>query len=306
MSFSSRQISTAQAAGRLGLSREHVRRLIQQGELHAIETVNGFMLDADSVEQYAVERQIRQDQRQFRAAVDDFATQARRVGETTGIQSAVAHMRDQMKLHSAFEVPTVVEPQLRWIEQQVAANENLAALIGPEETLRQQWHCYEADARNATEKISATQAGYGASVIRAMDPAPEKFKAAKMGYGAKVVSAMDAASAPQQKEEPQYMAARNEGVARGFVITESREARLEEKVDELSSKVEQLTEVVMQQRANTQAEAPTWQEWARSDRPEDVLAKLDAVRSEVTGGTQMTEDSTDIIRAARDARGMGE
>ncbi|MHB8647055.1 MAG: hypothetical protein ACYDAR_14795, partial [Thermomicrobiales bacterium] len=100
-------------------------------------------------------------------------------------------------------------------------------------------------------------------------------------------------------------AARNEEMARGFVVPESHEARLEEKVDELSRKVEQLAEIVTHRRADTGA-VPTWQAWAGSDRPEDVLAKLDAIREEVTGGKRMRENSTDIIRKSREARGQDE
>lgn len=96
------------------------------------------------------------------------------------------------------------------------------------------------------------------------------------------------------------------GLARGFVVAESHEARLEEKVDELDRKVEQLTALVMQQRADTTAELPTWQQWAGSDRPEDVLAKLVAIREEITGEQQTGENSTDVIREAREARGKGE
>lgn len=82
------------------------------------------------------------------------------------------------------------------------------------------------------------------------------------------------------------------------------EVRLEEKVDALNRKVEQLTEVVMQQRADTTTAIPTWQEWAGSDRPEDVLAKLDAIRAGITGGKQAGENSTDVIREAREAQGQ--
>ena len=74
------------------------------------------------------------------------------------------------------------------------------------------------------------------------------------------------------------------------------------KVSDLNCKVEQLTESDMQQSADTSTDTPTWQEWAGSDRPEDVLAKLDAVREEVTGGKRMPENSTEIIRASREAR----
>ena len=95
-------------------------------------------------------------------------------------------------------------------------------------------------------------------------------------------------------------------LARGFVVTEPREARLEEKVDELGRKVEHLTELVMRQHAETATEMPTWQQWAESDRPEDVLAKLAAIREEITGGKQTGENSTDVIREAREARGRDE
>ncbi len=97
---------------------------------------------------------------------------------------------------------------------------------------------------------------------------------------------------------------RNEEMARGFVVPESRAARLEEKVDELNRTVEQLTELAMQQRADTTTAMPTWQKWAGSDRPENVLAKLDAIRARVTARKQAGENSTDVIRTARQARGQ--
>ena len=103
---------------------------------------------------------------------------------------------------------------------------------------------------------------------------------------------------------PVQTPADNEKMARRFVVPELREGRWEEKLDALSRKVEQLTEVVMQQRADTGAEIPTWQEWAGSDRPEDILAKLAAIRQETSGGKQ-AENSTDVIREAREARGGG-
>jgi excisionase family DNA binding protein len=105
-------ISTSRAAEPLGLSREHLRRLIQRGELRAEERVNGFMLDTTEVERYAFQRQIFKDQQQFRAAVDDLAARARHVDGANSIQRAVAQMRDQMKLPPAFEVPTAVTAQL--------------------------------------------------------------------------------------------------------------------------------------------------------------------------------------------------
>lgn len=283
MSTSSRSLSTSQAADRLSLSREHIRRLIQQGELRAEETVNGFMLDASDVERYAFQRRVLQDQRQFRVAMDDLATRSRRVDEATDIQSAVAHVRDLMKLHSAFEVPAVVAPQVQWIEREVAARKALTALAGPVETLVEQWHRYDEDTRHAMNP-AAVQAGHDTGVASAPDASAEKIIAAFA-------------------KPPTEMTPRPSELARGFVVAESREARLEEKVDELSRKVKQLTELVTQQRADTAPDTPTWQQWARSDRPEDILAKLDAVREEVSGGKQMPENSTDIIRESRHIRG---
>lgn len=372
MPTSPQYLSTSQAAEHLGLSREHVRRLIQRGELHAEETVNGFMLYADKVEQYAIQRRVVQDQRQFRAAVDDLASQARRVDKATGIQSAVAQVRDQMKRHPAFEVPAVVAPQLRWIEQEVAAQKALATLAGSAATVVEQWRRYERDVRRAAEIFSAVPPGNRANGIGTIDVFAEKISAAQGIYSANVVSAMDHAeektaasqgsysaktiSAEERSEEPRRGAVGHQGVygsqsgnrdvsdtgaaantamhkwredhvaalarkddplataslvvpyppemARGFVVAESREARLEEKVDELNRKVEQLTELVIHQRADTRTAMPTWQEWAGSDRPEDVLTKLDAIRAGVMGGKQAGENSTDVIREAREARGQ--
>lgn len=238
MPASPQYVSTSQAAERLAISREHVRRLIQQGELRAEERVNGFTVDVREVERFAAERRLRRDQREFRSAVNDLAAQARRVEGADAIVGAVAALRDEMKRHSVFELPTVVATQLEWMNQRIATNPALAALREPAKAVTEQWH------------------------------------------------RMD-----------------NEGLARGFVVAESREARLEEKVDELDRKVEQLTELVTRQRADATPEMPTWQQWAGSDRPEDVLAKLAAIREEIAGGKQASENSTDIIREAREARG---
>lgn len=454
MSISTRYLSTVQAGERLSISREHVRRLIQRGELRAEETVNGFMLDAFEVDQYAIQRRVLQDQRQFRMAVDDLATQARRVDEATGIQSAVAQMRDQMKLHPAFEVPAAVAPQLQWIEQEVVAQKALAALAGPAETIMEQWRRYDEDARRAMEhvvsSVSASEKMMLAmnedshrameqavgdvfahdKALQAMNRDAQQAKAKVMGTDADAKAQMADAIGPvgleaqvaagydqvmsaesmyqrqgeplrranaispndpllKREEEirairdggaagawlrqqerladllatnvrpedslmatfsnrasqinlgdpgviaaaaalnrerdhmaalarkddplastsfakpPMEVVARPPEMARGFVVPESREARLEEKMDELNHKVEQLTELVMQQHADTTTmDLPAWQEWAGSARPEDVLAKLDAIREEVTGGKQAGENSTDVIRAAREARGQ--
>lgn len=368
-------ISTSRAAERLGLSREHVRRLIQRGELRAEERVSGFMLDTAEVEQYAFQRQVLKDHQQFRAAVDDLAAQGRHVDGAKGVQSAVAQIRDQMKRHSAFEVPAVVAPQMTLIEQEIAAQKALISLTGPVATMAEQWRRYDEHARRVAENITTTQADYGARFVSAMDHAAEKTSAAHMASGAKVIgateesvskaqgqanggisarsemqkgenidkqratagqqdvysgqsggvglsdtgAAMDNAMLKRQedrfvtlmrKDDPlataSLAAPRLPELARGFVVAESREMRLEEKMDELDRKVQQLTELVMQQHADTATEMPTWQQWAESDRPEDVLAKLAAVREAITGGKQIGENSTDVIRAAREARGRGE
>jgi hypothetical protein len=122
----------------------------------------------------------------------------------------------------------------------------------------------------------------------------------------RAISTHDSLTAAVFVKRPIKMAPRQPELARGFVVTESRETRLEEKVDELDRKVEQLTELVMQQHADTTTEMPTWQQWAGSDRPEDVLARLAAVREAITGGKQAGENSSDVIRAAREARGRSE
>lgn len=75
-------------------------------------------------------------------------------------------------------------------------------------------------------------------------------------------------------------------------------------MDELKKK-EQVAEVAMEQRADIDAETPSWQEWVGSDCPEDTLANLDAVREEVTGEKRMVENSTNIIRKSRETRGQG-
>ncbi len=297
-------LSTTQTGERLGLSREHVRRLIQRGELHAEETVNGFILDAFEVDRYAIHRQVLQDQRQFRAAVDDLAAQARRVDEATGIQSAVVQMRDQMKLHPAFEVPAAVAPQLQWIEQEVATQKALASLAGPTETIMEQWRCYDEDVRrvvgHAVSGVSVPQ-----KVVQYMEVNEQKHFANSIAYARRDSEGPQKSDSSTTIESFVSPAVRNEEMAREFVVPETREGRLGEKMDELNRKVEQLTELVMQQHADTTTmELPTWQEWAGSDRPEDVLAKLDAIRVEPTGGRQVGENSTDVIRAAREARGQ--
>lgn len=267
--------STIQAAERLGISREHVRRLILRGELHAKETVNGFMLDANEVEQYAVQRRILQDQRQFRAAVDDLAAKARRISEAAGVRNTIAQVRDQMKRRSALDVPAAVAQQVMWLDEQIGTQETLAALIGPVQIVVEQWRCYSEDARRAAADGSV----------------------AAIPANAAVVAGIPGGKPPMEERT------RLAGSARGFVVTEPREARLEQKVDELSRKVEQLTELVAQQRPGMRADVPTWQRWAGSDRPEVVLAKLDAIREEATGGKQAEENSTEIVRKSRGARG---
>ncbi len=288
MPTSPRYVSTSQAAECLSLSREHVRRLIQRGELRAEETVNGFMVNADDVARLAAERQIRQverDQRDFRSAVSDLVIKARHVEDADVFRSVVATLRDDMKGRSAFELPAAAAPQVEWIKQQVAAQEALVTLAVPAEAIAEQWRRYDEDVRLATESISVEQKERGENVISVMEVSKTQ---------------------EQRKDDPLAIASlvtpRPPEVARGFVVAESREARLEEKVDVLSRKVEQLTEIVTQRRADTVA-TPTWQAWAGSDRPEDILAKLDTVREGVTGGKRMSENSTDIIRTSREARG---
>lgn len=297
MPTSPQYLSTSQAAERLGLSREHVRRLIQRGELHADETVNGFMLPTDEVEQYAIQRRILQGQRQFRAAVDDLAAQARYIDEATGIRSAIAQMRDQMKLHSAFDVPAV-PPQWRWIEQQVATQKTLTALAGPVATVAEKLAGWQEELRRRDE--------WEAELRRRENIAAGSSMSGPTIYGNHFVALArkdDPLATAAFTKSPMEAAPRPPEMARGFVVAEPREARLEEKVDQLSRKVEQLTELVIQQRADTTAETPTWQQWAGSDRPEDVLAKLAAVREKVTGEKRAGENSTDVIREAREARG---
>lgn len=270
MPTSSQYISTSRAAEHLSLSREHVRRLIQQGELHAEETVNGFMLDMREIERFAATRQVQRDQHEFRLAVNDLAAKLRHVEGATTLGSMVASLRDEAKLRSAFELSDAVSAQMEWMNQRVAAEPALAVLREPVKAVTDQWRRMADDAHHALNR----------------QPRKEDVTT-----GSKLLVSL---------------AAPNEEMARGFVVTEPREGRLEEKVDELDRKVEKLTELVMQQRADTAAEMPTWQQWAGSDHPEDVLAKLATIREAITGGKHADENSTDVIRAAREVRGRGE
>ncbi|MCA1669729.1 MAG: excisionase family DNA-binding protein [Thermomicrobia bacterium] len=304
MSTSPQYLSTVQAGERLGISREHVRRLIQRGELRATETVNGFMLDVDEVERYASQRRVLQDQRQFNAAVDDLASLARRMREATGITSAVVQLRDAMKTLTPVEIPQAVVPQLKWIEELVGTRQTLADLLGPTQTVAEAWHRFDEDARRAMEQTFGlgTHANqvrqiadmFGrASLVDQVDRLARGFSS---GIGQIGVDDPGVTAPSEGRGTP--------GLALGFVVPEPHEARLEEKMDELNRKVERLAEVVIQRHADTATEMPTWQRWAGSDRPEDVLAKLDAVREEVTGGKRIVENSTDIIRKSREARGQ--
>lgn len=209
MATSPRYLSTAQTGERLGMSREHVRRLIQQGELRADETVNGFVVNMDEVERFAAIRQVQRDQREFRSATTDLAAKARQIEGATALVVVAASLRDEAKLRSAFELPDAVRTQMEWMNQQVAANAAFAALQEPVKALTEQWHRMADDADRALK------------------------------------------------------------------------------------------------RADTGGAIPTWQEWAGSDRPEDVLARLTAIREEISGGRKTGENSTDVIRAAREARGGG-
>ncbi len=408
MSTSSHYLSTVQAGERLGISREHVRRLIQQGELRAEETVNGFMVEAEDVARLAAERQIRQverAQRDFRSAVNDLVTKSRRVEGAEVFGSAAAALRDEVKVRSAFEVPTVVAAQVEWMNRQVVANTAFTVLQEPVKAVTAQWQ-HMVDVYHALEKVvdydnrlttmTADSFASQTAKIEAQPAQPTAIKALieqanasekalqdavsfkpnvvtqdfvdrqnglhitqgfldRQQASIKVAQDNIAATWKQQEEhltnvardraqaktsplgvgtvmptqkyleeaqksdrQPQkegvMIVARsfagsavcNEEMAREFVVPESREARLEEKMDELGRKVEELTELVMQQRADTAAAMPTWQEWAGSDRPEDVLAKLDAIRAGVTSGKQAGENSTDVIREAREARGQDE
>ncbi|MHB8647690.1 MAG: excisionase family DNA-binding protein, partial [Thermomicrobiales bacterium] len=156
MPISLQYLSTSQAAEHLGLSREHVRRLIQQGELRAEETVSGFMVDIREVERFAATRQAQRDQRAFRLAVNDLAAKARHIESATAFGSVVASLRDEAKLRSAVELPTVVASQVEWMNQQVVAEASLAALQEPVKAVTEQWRRMTDDADrvlNAAMKV---------------------------------------------------------------------------------------------------------------------------------------------------------
>src|SRR5260370_26746740 len=104
MSTPHQYLSTAQAGEHLGLSREHIRRLIHQGELRAEETVNGFMVDVREVERFEAERQVQRGLREFRSAVNDLAAKARHVAGADALEHTIATLRDEMKRRSAIDL----------------------------------------------------------------------------------------------------------------------------------------------------------------------------------------------------------
>jgi excisionase family DNA binding protein len=328
MSMSPQYLSTSQAAERLGLSREHVRRLIQRGELRADETVNGFMIEMREVERFAATRQVQRDQRDFRSAVNDLAAKVRHVEGAAALGSVVASLRDEARLRSALELSDAVTPQMEWINRQVVAEPALAILRERVKAVTVQWHRMADDADHVLrtsmddDTYSKVTIASEANVLIQDEQIPnitrDAGKADRLGMGMATVARKYPGGAQKSDRQPRKedvtmagnvlvpSSAHNGEMARGFVVTEPREAQLEEKVDELGRKVEQLTELVMQQHADTATEMPTWQQWAGSDRPEDVLAKLAAIREEITGGKRAGENSTDVIRKAREARGRSE
>jgi excisionase family DNA binding protein len=286
MPTSPQYMSTAQAGERLGISREHVRRLIQQGELRAEESINGFMVDTREVERFAAIRRVQRDQREFRLAIKDLAAKAHHVEGATAFGRVVASLRDELKVKSAFELSSTVAAQMEWMNQIVVADATLAALQEPVRVVTEQWRRMADDTELVLkqEEDLATFARRYPEEAQGPDWQPRREDV--------TITRMSLVSS----------AARNEEMPRGFMIPPSREERLEEKVDELSRNVEQLTELVMRQRDEADIEAPMWQQWAGSDRPEDVLAKLAAIRDEATGRKRAGENSTDVIREAREAR----
>lgn len=280
MQASPQHLSTSQAAERLSLSREHVRRLIQRGELRATETVNGFTIHVEEVERFAAMQQAQRDKRAFRSALDDFASKVRRVEGADVLRDAVATLRDLTEPAFLSRSPAEITTPMKWMNEQITANAAFAVLQEPMKVLVEHW--------TRTMNDSLTNVIRDNGISKVVDQ-----------------TLLDATARLAQPDVTEALTTHvNEETARGFIGPVSREARLEEKVDELSRKVEQLTEIVTHRRADPVA-LPTWQEWAKSDRPEDVLAKLDAVREEVTGGKQMPENSTNIIRESREARGQG-
>lgn len=333
MPVSPQYLSTTQAGERLGMSREHVRRLIQRGELHAEETVNGFMTNVDEVERFAATRRVQRDQRAFRAAINELVTRVRHVEGATALGVVAASLRDEAKVRSAFELPSAVRTQVEWMNQQVVANAAFAALQEPVKALTEQWSRMTVEVNGVlTNAINhdnrlkaiiddtlinqtATLAAQNAQVDTSFAQKLGESNLSTFGNGttSSILRQMEDTQATIWQPHETRLAdmaapldqvsANNEEIARRFVIPDSREERWEKKMDALNRKIEQLTEVVMQQRADTDAAIPTWQEWAGSDRPEDVLARLAALREEIGGGKQTGENSTDVIRAAREARG---
>jgi len=333
MPTSPHYLSTAQAGERLGISREHVRRLIQRGELHAEETVNGFLLIADDVAFLAAKRRALRDQREFRSAVEHLSAQARAIDGSAMIANTIATLRDQIRMYSAFELANVAAPGVKHLEAKIFAEASLTALRKPINVVAEKLHCLDQDARKVIGKVMIFDNDFKANIATMTGASKaalsEKFtsQAARMVLTEQQARQFDTAdpdafgmraamsTSAQENQEgaltatPESSASLIVGqgeLARGFVVAESHEARLEEKVDELDRKVEQLTELIMRQGAAPIVEMPTWQRWAGSDRPEDVLAKLDAIRTKVTGGKRAGENSTDVIREAREARGRGE
>lgn len=321
MPTSAHYLSTTQAGERLGISREHVRRLIQRGELRAEETVNGFIVGADEVARFAAVRRLRSGQRAFQSTLKSLAANVRRIEGAAALGSVVTTLQNEMNVRSVFALPGAITTHVEWIQQQVAADAALAALRDPVRAMTEQWRRLVSDVRHALGNGTTDDNSPKATVV----PSPpqrtqERLAGFRSDDGESGIGVMSKKifAGPRKIEDERlatrihdeapswidpHAIARNEEMARGFVVAESYEARLEEKMDELGRKVEQLTELVLRQHTDTTTDIPTWQEWAGSDRPEDVLAKLDAVRKEVTGGKRMPENSTDIIRASREARG---
>ena len=115
-----------------------------------------------------------------------------------------------MKHRAAFEVPAAIAPQMKWIEQEVAAQKALATLAGPVATVAEQWHRYNEDARRVAENITTAQAGYEANFVSAMDHAAEKISAAYTGYGAKTINVMEVSMSKAQEQVMANTSARNE------------------------------------------------------------------------------------------------
>lgn len=115
-----RLLSTGDAAKRLGVTTEQVRRYIRAGKLHPQDTKAGFMIPRQEVEALRRDREKATDARTVRDLVNDAATKIRKakhdpiVGPMMAgitLDADLAQMRDLVTKLPAFQMPHVVQGQ---------------------------------------------------------------------------------------------------------------------------------------------------------------------------------------------------